>query len=198
VADRDKLPAGLLQTLVEAQAAGQLGEDELLANSTLLLFAAHTTMQQLIPAGILALIRHPDQLQLLRDSPALIPSAVEEMLRYISPTQLFTRQALEDVQLGDKFIRAGDLVRLHLYAANHDPEQFPEPDRFDIRRTPNPHFAFGGGMHHCLGFLLARLEASVVIETLLRRLSHLSVADDAIEWEDPVRLRRLKKLPVTF
>lgn len=193
-ADSDGLGEGLFHTLVAAHRDGQLSEDELVGNATLLVFSGHHTTQDLIAGGALALLRHPDQRRLLCDQPDLLRSAIEETLRHQGPVQVLTRQAHEDVQLGDTRIRAGDMVRLCIGAANRDPEQFPEPDRFDIRRAPNPHLGFGAGMHHCLGMLLARLEAGVVLGTLLQRLPDFALGTTEPEWEEGA----LKSLPVVF
>jgi len=165
-----------------------LDDDELLATSTMLLFAGHETTRHLIGNGVLALLRHPEQLRRLRAAPELIASAIEEFLRYDSPGQLLWRIAREDVELGGKRIRRGQFVRLLIGAANRDPQYFPDPDRLDIERRPNPHLGFGAGIHHCLGAALARLEAAVGINALLRRFPNLALAAEP-DWVDGFRLR---------
>jgi cytochrome P450 len=150
----------------------------------------------LIGNGMFALLRNPDQLALLRDNPDLIGSAVEEFLRYDSSTQMASRIAHEDVEVGGKVIHQGDLINLLLGSANHDPEQFSDPDHLDITRKNNKHIAFGHGIHYCLGAPLARLEAQVAIPLLLRRRPeiHLTVAEP--ERRETIGFRGLTHLPV--
>lgn len=188
-------PDGLLAVLVAARGRGDLDEDELWATVTLLLFAGHETTRHLIGTGVLALLRHPEQLERLRAHPHLIHTAVEELLRYDSPGQVLWRVAREDVEMGGKRICTGQFVRALIGAANRDPEQFLDPDRLDIGRRPNPHLAFGAGMHHCLGAALARVEVSAAILGVLRRWPRLRLAGEP-EWESTVRLRGLRTLPL--
>ena len=160
----------LMSILVGAEEDGKtLTELELLHNAAFLLNAGHETTSNLIGNGMDALFRHPDQLDLLRERPELIDSAVEEMLRYDSPNQIGGRLALEDVTLRDTDIPANTFVWVSNGAANRDPHAYDQPDRFDISRSPNPHLAFGHGPHLCLGAALARMEA----RTAFRRLSQL-------------------------
>jgi cytochrome P450 len=189
----------LLKTMALVEEQGdRLSEGELVANANLLLVAGHETTTNLIGNGTLALLRHPDQLQKLRDNPALIPGAVEELLRYDSPVQFTHRVAREDVTLGGKTIRKGQLVFLFLAAANRDPAHFPDPDRLDVTRAPHKHLAFGLGHHFCLGAPLARLEAQIAFATLLRRFPGLRLAADRWEYSDNFNLHGLKALPVAW
>jgi cytochrome P450 len=188
----------LLSALVKAQEEGdRLSDEELLANSVLLLNAGHETTTNLIGNGTLALLRHPDQLRRLRESPSLIPSAVEELLRYDSPVQFTTRVLKADMELGGKVMRAGQMVLLLLGAANRDPEQFSDPDRLDVGRPDNKHLAFGLGSHFCLGAPLARLEGRLVFEALLRRTPDLRL-DGPPRYRENFNLRGLEPLQVTL
>jgi cytochrome P450 len=186
----------LLTALGQAEEAGdRLTEQELYANSALLLVAGHETTTNLIGNGTYALLRNPDQLDRLRRDPTLIPSAVEEFLRYESPVQFVTRLLKEDLTLGGKQLRAGQTMLAMLGAANHDPEQFADPDRIDVGRPDNKHVAFGLGTHFCLGAQLARLEGRIVFETLLRRLPNLRL-DGEVRHRKHFNLRGLETLPV--
>jgi cytochrome P450 len=188
---------GLLGALERADIAGDsLTWTELSANATLLLHAGHETTTHLIGNGLLALLRHPDQLARLRGDPSLVPGAVEEFLRYDSPVQLTNRQAREDLEIGGKRIRVGQMVHLVLGAANRDPAAFPDPDRLDVGRNPNKHVAFGFGHHFCLGAALARLEARIAFDTLLRRFPDLRLKSPAPPRQENFILRGLKSLPV--
>ena len=199
IAKRQKCPqGGLLDALIRAQAQGKLSTDELLANCALLLFTGHETTQHLIGNGMLALLHHPDQLQLLRENAALIETGIEELLRYDSPIQFVSRTALVDTEICGKLIQAGQQVVLLLGAANRDPDQFPDPDRLDITRQHNPHLAFSHGIHYCLGAQLARVEAQIAVSTLVRRLPHLALQTDFPERHKGSRIRGLKTLPVVF
>lgn len=189
----------LLTAFVRVQAEGEpVTERELIANANVLLGAGHETTTHLIGNGLLALLRHPDQLRMLQNNPALIPGAVEEFLRYDGPLQFMYRLAGEDFEFAGKQIRAGQLVYLMFGAANRDPAQFPDPERFDITRAPSHHLAFGQGLHYCLGAPLARLEAQIAFNVLLRRLPDLRLATESLEYQDSYELRGLKTLPVEF
>ncbi len=165
----------LVSALVEAHEAGdQLSEDELLAMISLLLIAGHETTVNLIGNGMLALMEHPDQMNRLRDDPALIKPAVEELLRYDGPVQTATeRYAREDVTIAGVTIPRGEMVFAVLASANRDERQFDHPDTLDLTREPNRHLAFGQGVHFCLGAPLARLEGQIAINSLLRRIPDL-------------------------
>ncbi len=189
----------LLSLLVQADIDGdRLSETELIANANLLLAAGHETTTHLIGNGLLALLRHPDQLQLLLDDPSLIPNAIEEFLRYDGTVQFMYREAGEDLTIGGRLVRKGQLVYLMFAAANRDPARFPDPDRLDVRRRPDVHLAFGHGPHVCLGAALARMEAHVAFTALLGRCSGLRLTGESLEYQDNLELRGLKALPVAF
>lgn len=190
---------GLLLTMAAAEDTGdQLTEEELLANANLLLVAGHETTTNLIGNGMLALLQAPEQMQKLRDNPALIPGAVEEIFRYCGPVQFTHRQALEDVVSAGKTIKKGQLVFLFLAAANRDPAHFPDPDRLDVTRAAHKHVALGLGHHFCLGAPLARLEAHIAFSTILRRFPKLRLAEDKPTYRDNFNLRGLQQLQVVF
>jgi cytochrome P450 len=187
----------LISALVAAEAAGdRLSHDELLVMLRLLLVAGNETTTNLIGNGLLALLRHPDQLQALRSDLSLMPGAVEELLRYDSPVQVAARTALQDVALGGQTIRKGQGIVLLLGSANRDPEVFPEPDRLDLSRRGASILAFSRGIHHCLGAPLARLEARLVFETLLERFSAMHLGTAHPPFRDNVVLRGLAALPI--
>jgi cytochrome P450 len=189
----------LLSALFAAEdGGGRLTEDELYATCALLLVAGHETTVNLIGNGTLALLRHPDQLARLRAEPALIRPAVEELLRYDSPVQLTGRMVLADMEVRGQKLRAGQQVVFLFGAANHDPARFADPHTLDIAREPNQHLAFGGGIHYCLGAPLARLEAQIAFNTLLRRMPNLALEPEPPVYRDNLTLRGLRALPVTF
>ncbi len=190
----------LLSRLISAEDDGgdRLSEDELLATCVLLFIAGHETTVNLIGNGLLALLRHPGQWQLLRDDPALIPGAVEELLRYDSPVQRTARVTRVDVEIGGKKIPRHSLVVAAIGAANRDPGQFADPDRLDVRRRECNHVAFGYGIHFCLGAPLARFEAEIAIATLLRRMPGAALTATPAQWRDSSTLRGLSALPVVY
>lgn len=189
----------LLSALAQAEESGdRLSEDELYANAILILVAGHETTTNLIGNGMLALLRHPDQLKRLQDDPSLIPTAVEEFLRYDSPVQFTTRVLKNDLVVGDKTLKRGQIALLLLGAANRDPAQFPEPDRLDGGRTTNKHVAFGLGSHFCLGAQLARLEGRIAFETMLRRMPKMRLGAESPKFREHFNLRGLKSLDVEF
>jgi len=190
----------LTTKLVQAEEHGsKLSNEELTANIILLFGAGHETTVNLIGNGLLALLRHPDQLRLLHDDPTLVPNAIEEFLRYDSSVQTTGRVALEDVAVGGTLIPKGEAVLCLLGAANRDPAVYPEPDRLDIRRPNIRPLSFGGGIHHCLGAQLARIEAEVAVATLLRRLPGLRLDNPAQpDWRQTFVLRGLKTLPASW
>jgi len=192
----------LISALVRAEQAGdKLSEDELLGMVFLLLVAGHETTVNLISNGTLALLRHPEQLQTLRDNPSLIKPAVEELLRYDGPVETSTeRFAREDVAIGETVIPRGEMVLVVIAAADRDPRRFPDPDALDIVRVNNKHLAFGKGIHHCLGAPLARMEGQIAIGTLLSRMQNLrlKVSPEALAWRPGMVLRGLQSLPVEF
>jgi cytochrome P450 len=200
---RRKTPGDDLTTqLVQAEEAGdKLTNEELTANIILLFGAGHETTVNLIGNGLLALLRNPDQLALLKANPSLIGNAIEEFLRYDSSVQLTGRVALEDIDdLGGKKIPKGESVLCLLGSANRDGAVYPDhPDRLDITRPNVKPLSFGGGIHFCLGAQLARIEAEIAISTLLRRLPELRLDDaDNPQWRPTFVLRGLKQLPASW
>src|SRR5262245_31747833 len=191
--------ADLLSDLIAAEEAGdRLSTEELLATVLLLFLAGHETTVNLIGNGMLALLQRPEELRRLREDPALVGSAVEELLRYDSPVQRVSRLVYEDVTIDGCTIPQGSLVLGLLGAANRDPAHFPEPDRVDLGRRDNRHLAFGWGIHFCLGAPLARLEGQIAIGTLLRRLPAIRLATERVAWRQTFTLRALQALPVRF
>jgi cytochrome P450 len=189
----------LISALIKAQEEGdRLSDAELLANCVLLLNAGHETTTNLIGNGTLALLRHPDQMKRLRDDPSLIPTGLEELLRYDSPVQFTSRILTADMHLGGKVLKAGQIALLLLGAANRDPEQFPDPDRLDVGRPNNKHVAFGLGSHFCLGAPLARLEGRLFFEALLKRADKLRLDGPPPRYRQNFNLRGLEALPVTL
>jgi cytochrome P450 len=160
-----------------------------------LLQAGHETTTGLIGNGIVALLRHPDQLAALRADPGLTDGAVEELLRFDSPVQRISRIALADVELDGAMIAKGDRMWAMLGAANRDPEQFENPDMIDMTRRPNRHVAFGYGIHFCLGAPLARLEGRLALRALIDSFPELTIAADPVRWEG-VSLNRFTSLPI--
>lgn len=191
----------MITALVQAREAGdQLSEDELVAMIFLLLIAGHETTVNLIANGTLALLQNPHPMQMLRDDPSLITSAVEELLRFASPLDTATeRYTREEVAIAGVTIPRGRLVFAVISSANRDETQFPQPDDLDIRRTPNRHLSFGLGMHFCLGAPLARMEGQIAIHTLLQRTGdlRLSIPPESLKWRRGMVLRGMKSLPLT-
>ncbi len=198
--DRRREPReDLLSALLAAEQEGDtLTLEEVFNTCILLLVAGNETTTNLIGNGLLALLRHPDQLELLRNDPSLVEGAVEELLRYDSPVQATGRFVLEDVEVNGKVVQAGQQVIALLGAANRDPEQFAEPDRLDITRKDNRHVSFGHGIHYCLGAPLARLEGQIALLYLIQRFPNMRLAAERPEWGDNLILRGLKSLPVAF
>jgi cytochrome P450 len=192
----------LASALIQAEEAGdKLSEDELLAMVFLLLIAGHETTVNLIASGTLALLEHPDQMEKLRGEPALIKSAVEELLRYTSPVFMSTeRYAREDVTLHGVTIPRGEMTFGVIGSANRDEKVFENPNTLDITRELNKHLSFGQGIHFCLGAPLARMEAQIAINTLLRRMPDLRLKNspDSLRWRPSMILRGLDSLPILF
>ncbi|GHO71987.1 polyketide biosynthesis cytochrome P450 PksS [Ktedonobacter sp. SOSP1-52] len=179
----------------------QLSETELVSMVFLLIVAGHETTVNLLGNGTLALLQHPDQMNLLRADPSLLPMAVEELLRYTAPVSLSDeRWASEDIPLHGKVIRKGEQVTAALISANADTQQFSDPTKLDITRQENQHLAFGKGIHYCLGAPLARLEGQIAFGTLLRRLPDLRLAiqPNQLTWNINPMLHGLTSLPVVF
>jgi pimeloyl-[acyl-carrier protein] synthase len=200
IAERRKAPQeDLISALVAAEAEGdKLSEDETIAMSILLLTAGHETTVNLIGSGTLALLRHSDQWEALKANPALSKSAVEEFLRYDTPIQFTARDVYEDMEFGGQMLKQGQTVVVLFGAANRDPAHFADPSNLDITRDPNPHIAFGNGIHFCVGAPLARMEGQIAFATLARRLPNLHLASDTPTYRNTFVLRALRELPVTF
>jgi len=192
---RDDLLSAMI---VAEQDCRVLGEGDLLSLCALLLAAGHETTTNLIANAVLALLRFPDQAERLRARPDLMPTAVEEFLRFDSPVQFTDRVALEDVELAGQRIPRGRPVGLLLAAANHDPAQFAAPHRLDIARAENRHLAFSAGAHFCLGAPLARLEAELALGGLLRRFPKLAGDPSVVTYRPSVLLRGPLALPLRF
>ena len=188
----------LFQTMVIAVDDGTITAEEFVANMTLLFCAGHDTVVNLIGNGLLALHRHPRQLALLKDDPALVRTAIEELLRYDTTLQVGRRTALETIVVGGRTIYQGQYCVLMLSAGNRDPDVFPDPDRLDITRQGTKPLSFGGGIHYCLGSALARLEGEIVFGTLLRRLPALALDTLSPPWTENVFLRGLAALPASW
>ncbi len=189
----------LITTLLIAEEQGDmLTENELFALCINILVAGYETTMSLIANGLLLLLHNPDQLQKLRDNPALIETAIEEFLRYETPLQNQDRVASEDLDIGGKHIHKGQRVILLLGSANRDSAQFADPDCLDIARQDNRHLAFGYGIHFCVGAPLARVEGQIAINTLLRRLPALRLIGADVEWRENVSIRNPQSLWVAF
>lgn len=190
---------GLISTLLTAGVDGDcLSEEEVIANTIVTMVGGQETTTNLIGNGMLTLLRHPDALEQLKANPSLISSAVEELLRYESPSQHTARLAPDDVMLGGKMIRKRQAVIAVMGAANRDPERFPDPDRLDLCREDNRHVAFAWASHFCFGAPLARIEGQVAFATVLRRIPDLKLESERISWRENLGLRGLIALPVTF
>ena len=198
IAARRAAPADdLLSALVAVQDEGdRLSEDELLATCILLLFAGHETTTNHIANALLALIRFPEQMRLLRERPELAASAVEELLRYDGPSGAQVRIVARERELHGKTLRPGERVFLMLNAANRDPRAYPDPDRLNLQRDGVPHLTFGFGAHICLGFPLARLEGQISLPAVLRRWRSIELATDRLEWINSMVFRCMRALPV--
>jgi cytochrome P450 len=187
----------LLSSLVRTDDAGErLTDDEVVANVLLLFNAGHETTVNLIGNGMLALLRHPEQMTLLRETPGLMSQAVEELIRYDSPVQVGARIMAADVPLGGTTIPAGAKVMLLYGAANRDPARYADPDRLDLRRAGVKSLAFGGGPHFCIGAPLARLEIDMVFTALLERYRSIELAAGELSWRANFNLRGLNELPL--
>jgi len=189
----DDLISALIAARDESDA---LSEDELLAFVVLLLLAGNETTTNLIGNGLLALSRHPEQQQRLRDNRAMIPQAIEEMLRYDPPVQMTLRIPTATTNVGGTELAAGSLAFVLLAAANRDPAHFPHPENFDVGREPNEHVSFGEGIHFCLGAPLARLEGAIAIEAMLEKFPRLQLANPSakLEYRGSMALRGLSEL----
>ena len=190
---------GLIRHLMTATVDGsRLSEDEVIANVIVTMVGGQETTTNLIGNGMLTLLRQPRELHRLRDDPSIIESAVEELVRYESPSQHSARLAPDDLQLGGKLIKKRQAVMAVMAAGNRDPERFEDPDRLDLTRANNRHLAFGWGPHFCFGAPLARIEGPIAFATLLRRLPNVALEPGALVWRQNLGLRGLTALPVTF
>ncbi|MGD0178645.1 MAG: cytochrome P450 [Terriglobales bacterium] len=190
---------GLVHSLLTANVDGDhLSDEEVVASLIVTMVGGQETTMNLIGNGILTLLRRPQVLEELRADLSLIPSAVEELLRYESPSQHTARLAQDDVELGGKQIRKRQAVIAVMGAANRDPERFPDPDLLDIRRKDNRHVAFGFAAHFCFGAPLARLEGQIAFTAILKRLENLQLKPGPITWRENLGLRGLTALPVSF
>lgn len=190
---------GLIQALLTAEIDGdRLTEEEIVANCIVTMVGGQETTTNLIGNGLLTLVRNPDQFSRLRQDLSLVPSAVEELLRYESPSQHTARICPEDTEIGGQLIRKGQAVIAVMGAGNRDPERFPNPDRLDLARTDNRHLAFGWASHFCFGAPLARIEGQLTFEAIARRTTNMQIAPGPIVWRDNLGLRGLTSLRVTF
>ncbi|WP_133718154.1 cytochrome P450 [Methylocaldum gracile] len=197
--ERRKNPGNDLVSLLLQAEEGEdrLSEDEIIANMALLFLAGHETTANMIGNALLTLFRHPDQLDLLRGNPSLLPQAVNECLRYETSVHIAARVAMQDVAVGMVTIKQGETVYINLGAANRDPAVFKEPERFLIERAelPQKPLSFGGGMHYCLGARLARIELETALDALLRRLPELQLENiDHPSWKPTITIRGLAHL----
>ena len=202
VARRRKSPQDdLVSQLIQAEYEGDhFSENEVIGTTILLLIAGHETTVNLIGNGMLALFQQPDQFELLKQDPALIKPAIEEILRFVNPVQAVNRYAADDVEIGGVPISKGSHVMLVLAAANHDAACVARPEQLAVRHRDAHHAAFGQGIHYCLGAPLARLEGEIAFTTLLTRLPNLRLADPTapLDWRPAFELRGLSSLPVLF
>jgi cytochrome P450 len=188
-----------ISVLARGEKQGVFSRHEVLVNTSLLLLAGHETTINLLCNGTLSLIRHPDQWALLKQDPAgRARLATEECLRYDSPVVSIQRIAAQDVEMRGKVMRKNDRIRWFISSANRDPDAFADPLNFDISRHPNPHVAFGSGVHHCLGATLARLEGQEVFKALAERFPGLEIETEDLEYQPSITFRSLKSLPVTW
>lgn len=197
---RAKPEDDLLTRLVEAEVDGEhLTEHEILGFFQLLVVGGQETTTNLITNSVLCLLENPDQFQRLRAAPELLPSAIEEVLRYRSPLQWLMRTPTREIEMHDQTIPPGELVLAMVGSANRDPKQFPDADRFDITRNPNPHVAFGHGIHSCLGAALSRMEAKIALGDLFERLRNMELAS-AEPWSPrkALHVHAPARLPLRF
>ncbi len=196
---RTKPREGLVQTLLTSEDNGdRLTEEEVVANCIIMVVGGLETTTNLICNGMLTLLRNPEQLMRLRAEPHIMPAAIEEILRFESPSQHTARLAPDDVMLGGQLIRKRQAVIAVMAAGNRDPERFTDPDRLDFDRPDNRHLAFGWASHFCSGAPLARVEGEIAFATLLDRFPELSLTDEPLEWRENLGLRGLKSFPLTY
>ena len=196
---RQQPSEGLIHAYLTAEIDGdRFSEEEVIANTIVTMVGGQETTTNLIGNGVLSLLRNPDQLERLQNDLSLIPSAVEELLRYESPSQQTARLAPEDVMLGDKLIHKRQAVIAIMGAANRDPARFPDPDKLDLARQDNRHVAFAWASHFCFGAPLARIEGQAAFEAIVRRMPNIKLEGSPLKWRENLGLRGLIALPVTF
>ena len=195
---RKELTDDVLGELLKAETGRELSPEEVLDTAVILYGAGQETTAKMIAGGLYHLLKNPDQVEKLRSNPSLIELATEEVLRYDAPAHAITRRAMENVTVGDHRIRAGEKVLCVLAAANRDPEIFQEPEALNIERSPNPHIAFGTGIHACLGGTLALAEIQIVLGTLFSRFPGMRLASEDVEWEGSFIIRGVASLPVAL
>ena len=189
----------LISLLLDIEEDGDvLTEEELYAQCVMLLFGGHETTRNLIGNGIYTLLRHPAEMAELRESPEIIRTAVEELLRYESPVQYTGRTAKEDMEVCGVALHQGQQILFMLGAANRDAQQFKEPDQLNLKRLNNPHLAFGAGAHFCIGNQLARLEGQIAILKMVQQFPRMRLASPRLEWAANFGFRGLKTLPVVL
>jgi cytochrome P450 len=197
IAERERRPQeDLLSTLVQAKQAGRMSETELVSTSMLILAAGHGSTIDVLGTGMYALLKHPDQLNMLQQQPQHIHTAVQEMFRYESPLPFFHRYASVDVEVMGRTYQQGTKFGLLYGSANRDPQQFSHADQFDITRTPNRHMAFGRGAHLCLGNHLSRLDMEIIFRSLLKRVKAIELCEDEPRYKTGLSARGLQALPI--
>ncbi|NET70159.1 MAG: cytochrome P450 [Sphaerospermopsis sp. SIO1G2] len=175
-----------------------LSNEEITAICITLMAGAYETTTYLISNGMLALLQNPQQLQMLRENPMLIDSTVEEILRYCGPAFSVVRRAIANIEIDGKFIAEGEKIYCILHAANHDPAQFSNPDKFDITRSENCHLGLGQGIHVCLGAALTKLETKIAINTILQHYENIHLEHQQLSWIPNLAMRGLEALPIVF
>lgn len=186
------------QLIATEDSSSVLSREEITATCITLMAGAYETTTYLISNGLLALLQHPQQLEMLRENPQLIDSTVEEILRYCGPAFSVVRRAIANVEIDDKLIGEGEKIYCILHAANHDPGKFDHPDKFDITRQENRHLALGQGVHVCLGAALTRLETKIAINTILQRWRNIQLEHQKLTWIPNLAMRGLKELHIVF
>src|SRR5271163_3171551 len=197
---RARPQADLMSAMMAAEERGlRLTDDQVVTMAEQLFTAGHGTTRNLIGSALLALMQNPREFKRLRENPQLIESAIEEALRYDSPTQAPNPQvATDDLEIGGRKISSGEVVTVLIGAANRDPAKFPDPDSFDVARADGEHLAFSHGAHYCLGASLARLQAQIAVGAIVRRMPRLRLATNQLQWKTMGRFRGLESLPVEF
>jgi len=198
IARRDDHPReDLVTALMVAEVDGdRLSEDEVVATCILTLNAGHEATVQAIGNGLLALARHPDQYQRLRSDPAMMRTAIDELLRHDTPLQMFERWVLEDLEWNGVPLRRGSKVGLLFGSANHDETVFDDPEGLNLDRADNPHISFGGGIHYCVGAPLAKVELDVAFSHFVRKVGSIELASDTLERTPSLIFRGVRHLPL--